>query len=52
MDPDQDLTGIGGWGGGGEGGLVCPTGFSSFCDFFLFFLPKNKGGGGTPGPLP
>ena len=36
-DPDLEL--MGGGGGGGGQFFACPTGFSSFCDFFS---PKIK----------
>ena len=40
---DSDLEqGVGG------GGFACPAGYSSFCDFFFFFLLKSKQGGPSP----
>ena len=42
-DPDLELK------GGGRFFVAYPTGFSSFCDSFLFFfLPEKKRGGGSP----
>ena len=47
-DPDLDLNGDG---GGVRFSFACPAGFSSFGDFYLFFL-KIRRGAQDAGPLP